>query len=240
MKILGKLIGLGAGWVFMGPIGAILGFAIGAVYDVATSELPRKADGQTTVTDFTMSLLVLIAAMMKADNKIVRSELDYVRSYLTQSFGSRNSAELVLILRDVLKQDIPVEKVCTQIRDNMDYNSRLQLIHLLRGVALADAEMHEEELRLLEHIASLLGVSTADYKSANAMYRNDIDSAYEVLEVTPDVSDDEIKKVYRKMAVKYHPDKVSYLGEDYVESAKEKFQRINEAYERIKKHRGMV
>lgn len=240
MKVLGKIIGFGAGWVFMGPIGAIVGFAIGAIYDVAASELPRREDGQTTVTDFTMSLLVLVAAMMKADNKIVRSELEYVRLYLTKSFGEKNAAELVLILRDVLKQDIPVEKVCDQIYNNMDYHSRLQLVHLLRGIALADQHMHEDELRLLRKIASLLGVSEADYRSVNAMYRDDIESAYEVLEVSPDASDDEIKKVFRKMAIKYHPDKVSYLGEEYAASAKEKFQKINEAYEKIKKKRGIL
>jgi DnaJ like chaperone protein len=62
---------------------------------------------------------------------------------------------------------------------------------------------------------------------------------YQILEITPDASDDEVKKAYRKMAVKYHPDKVAHLGPDIQKSANEKFQELNAAYNGIKNERGM-
>lgn len=238
MKILGKILGAGAGWIFLGPIGIIIGGAIGAIYDMAADDLPKRTDKKTTVTDFTMSLLVLLAAMMKADNKVVRAELDFVKTYLARSFGQKNASELVLILRDLLKQDYNIYSVCAQIKANMDYSSRLQMVHVLYGLAMADQYMHEKEMELLKKIAILLGLSDADFRSVCAMSRDDLEAAYEILETTPDASDEEIKRIYKKMALKYHPDKVSYLGEEYAEQAKEKFQKINAAYEKIKKKRG--
>ncbi len=71
------------------------------------------------------------------------------------------------------------------------------------------------------------------------MFVKDINSAYKVLEISPEATDDEVKAAYRKMAVKYHPDKVAHLGDDIQHAAKEKFQHLSAAYEEIKKQRGM-
>jgi DnaJ like chaperone protein len=71
------------------------------------------------------------------------------------------------------------------------------------------------------------------------MFKQNLDADYEILGVESSASDDDIKKAYRKMAVRYHPDKVASLGEEYQKGAKEKFQRIQEAYENIKKARGL-
>jgi DnaJ like chaperone protein len=72
------------------------------------------------------------------------------------------------------------------------------------------------------------------------MFIEDTDWAYKVLEIEKSASNDEIKKAYRSMAVKYHPDKVAYLGDDIRKSANEKFQKVNEAYEKVKKERGLI
>jgi DnaJ like chaperone protein len=84
-----------------------------------------------------------------------------------------------------------------------------------------------------------MGISEKDFESIKAMFFKDTKSAYKILEITPDASDEELKKAYRKMAIKYHPDKVSHLGEDVQKAAKEKFQQLNAAYEAIKKERGL-
>ena len=70
------------------------------------------------------------------------------------------------------------------------------------------------------------------------MFYKDANAAYKILEVKEKATDTEVKKAYRKMAVKYHPDKLTHLGEEFQKSAKEKFQKVNEAYETIKKERG--
>ncbi len=242
MKNVGKWIGGGLGWAFLGPLGGLLGFALGSILEnggrQVLSEQGQTAS-QTTRGDFVSSLVVLIAAVMKADGKVVRSELDYVKTYFTQSFGPETTQHSMLILRDILKQSIPVEEISRQIGKHMDYSSRLQLVHFLIGVSKADGSVSESEIKMVEKIAYYMGISSSDINSIMAIFKDSLNSAYQILEINKDASDDEVKKAYRKMAVKHHPDKVAYLGDDIRKKAKEKFQKLHEAYESIKKSRGM-
>lgn len=240
----GKWIGGTLGWVLGGgsPIGAIFGFAVGSMVD-ATSFQKGSAGkgpirGQTAPGDFTASLLVLTAVVMKADGKIMKSELDYVKDFFTRQFGARHTQQHMLMLKDILSKDIPVRQVCLEIRHHMEHPLRLQLMHYLFGVAAADGKVDKTEQQVLEQIAEYLGVNERDFASLKAMFVKDTESAYKILEIEKSASDDEIKKAYRKMAVKFHPDKVSHLGEEHQKSAKEKFQKVQEAYENIKKERG--
>lgn len=234
-----KWIGGGLGWVMGGPIGGLLGFVIGSIVDnttVATAEY-TSGSGKTTTGAFGMSLLVLIAAVMKADGKVVRSELNYVRQFFIQQFGQQTAGDALMLLKDLIKQDIPVKDVCGQIRKNMDYPSRLQLVHILLNIASADGVVDRAELDLIEKMSGFLGIGVSDYQSIKNMFVPETDSAYRILETERSASDEEIKKAYRKMAMKYHPDKVSHLGEDFRKIAEEKFRSVNEAYDRIKKER---
>ncbi len=236
-----KWIGGGLGWVFGGPIGGLIGFLFGTIIDSVTTQSIQVNQGRTTPGDYAISLLVLIAAVMKADGKIMKSELDYVKKFLVQNFGIDGTQEALTILKDLLKQEIPVEDVCEQISQKVDYSSRLQLMHFLYGLSHSDGRMEQAELNLIQRIASGLGISASDNESIKSMFVGDtLDSAYKILELEPTASDDEVKKAYRKMAVTYHPDKVAYLGEEFRKAANEKFQKLNEAYEKIKKERGIV
>lgn len=232
-----KWLAGGLGWAFFGPIGGIIGFALGSLADAA--EVRTYTPGQTTPGDFIVSLLVLIAAVMKADGRVVRSELDYVKKYLVHSFGQQNAAEAVGMLRDILRQTIPLQQVSRQIKNNLDYSSRLALLQMLYGVSNADGQIHPREISVINTISGYLGINEKDTASIRAMYIPDTDWTYKVLEISPDATDEEVKKAYRKMAVKYHPDKVTYLGEDFQKVAKEKFQKVNEAYEKIKRERNI-
>lgn len=234
----GKWIAGGLGWAFFGPLGGILGFALGSLMENVDAQ-QKSGYSMTTTGSFAASLLVLIAAVMKADGKVLKSELNYVKKYFVQSFGEDSAAEAIHMLRDILKQNIPVQSVCIQIKQNLDYSSRLELIHLMLGVAKADGQVDAGELNTITLIARYLGISSNDFDSVKSMFVEDVNSAYKILEIAPTASDEEVKKAYRKMAVKYHPDKVSHLGEEFQQKAKEKFQRVNEAYEKIKKERGM-
>ena len=85
-----------------------------------------------------------------------------------------------------------------------------------------------------------MGISDKDFESIQAMFIPNTDSDYKILEIDRSASDEEVKKAYRRMAMKYHPDKVSHLGEDFQNAAKEKFQKVNQAYENIKKERNVA
>lgn len=236
---LGKWIGGGLGWAFFGPIGALLGFAVGSILDV-DAVVSVKKNYKTTRGDFTVSLIVLIAAMMKADGKVLKVELDYVKQFLITNLGKEAAKDALITLKDLLNQDIPVHDVTQQIRQYLDYSSRLQLLHFLYGIAKADGHVHDSEIKLIWEIGLGMGLSNQDVNSVVAMFTNNLESAYKVLEIDSNATNDEVKKAYRKQAQAHHPDRVSYLGEEMQKSAKEKFQKISEAYEKIKKERGMA
>jgi DnaJ like chaperone protein len=236
-----KWIGGGLGWAIAGPLGAIIGFTLGSVIDGA-GQVMQQGQGrsmQTTTGGYVMSLLVLIAAVMKADGKIMRSELDYVKAFLRQNFGEESAAEASLMLRDLLEQNIPVADVCRQIGMNMNYSARLQLLHFLWGISRADNIVSSEEQKLIDFIAASIGITERDMASIKAMFIKDAGYAYKILEIEPAATDEAVKKAYRRMAMKYHPDKVTHLGEDFQKAAQEKFRTVNEAYETIKKERNI-
>jgi DnaJ like chaperone protein len=242
MGIFGKWLGGGLGFVMGGPIGGLLGFLVGSMIDGTTVHTSTYSAGsvRTSQGDFGMSLLVLVAAVMKADGKVVKSELDFVKQFFVRQFGQESAKQALLMLKDILKQEIPVREVCLQIKGNMDYSSRLQLLHLLFNLSLADSVIHSSEIAIVEKISAFMGVASSDFLSIKNMFIPETDSSYKILEINQSSSNEDVKKAYRRMAMKYHPDKVSHLGEEIRKSADEKFTRVNEAYEKIKKERNMV
>lgn len=232
-----KWIGGGLGWAFGGPIGGILGFMFGSMFDGMNN---GKYEARPTQSgDFNISLLVLTAAVMKADGTVKKSELDYVKRFFVNQFGPEHAGQYIKMLGEVLKQDIDVHEVSVQIGRNMDYSSKLLLLQYLFGVALADGSYHASEVNMIESISGYMSIGVKDFESIKAMFIKETGSAYKILEVSPDVTDDELKKAYRELAKKYHPDKVNHLGEEVKKAAEEKFTTLNAAYESIKQERGM-
>jgi|SRR6185436_15260756 len=229
----------GLGWAVGGPIGAIIGFALGSLSENENIRLKTTSGAGTLPGDFGSALLILCGALMKADNQVKKSELEYVKTFFTRQFGVEYTRERMLFFREILKQDYSVTEVCHQVKNNLDYSSRLELIHLLFGLARADGDLHAAEISFIEHVSGLLDIKLPDFVSIKAMFVKDKQAAYKILEIDPTVSDEEVKKAYRRMAVKYHPDKVHHLGPDFRKDAEEKFKKINEAYDTIKKERGI-
>jgi len=222
------------GWAFGGPIGGILG-----VIFAGSSDTTYKQIKQSRAGDFMVSLLVLFAKVMKADGKLLKSELDYVKSFLKRNLSRQQSQVFIKMFQEILKQDYSTVEICRQIQQSMDHPSRLELIHVLFGLSASDGEIHPEEVKVIHTISGYLNISNKDYESIKAIFIKDMDSSYKILEINSDASDSEVKKAYRKMAVKYHPDKVAHLGKEIQNTAEEKFKAVSDAYTEIKKQRNI-
>ena len=239
-----KLILTGLGWSFGGPLGGIIGYAIGALFSsnrpcLIRSEVTDTFGNTEEKRDFNVTLLVLSAAVMKADGNVKRSELDYVKRFFLQNFGQERAESYIKMLREILDKDYNLYEVSQQVGHYMDYSSRLQLLHYLFGIADADGAISQEELRVVNTISDYMGITNSDFLSVKAMFIKETDSAYKILGIDASASDEEVKKAYREIAKKNHPDLVSNLGEEVRQAAEKKFQEVNAAYEAIKKQRGL-
>ena len=226
------------GWAFLGPIGGILAFYFASMAEEASYVQGEQAKLQGQRNSFLMSLLVLSAAVIKADGKTTSQELATMRSFFTRNFGAQAGGEAEEIVKELLTKEYNLYEVCGQIRSYMDYHQRLQLYHYLVALGACDG-LHQREIDILETIATYIGLSDAEVDSIFAQFRPSNDSNYRILEIEPNATDEEVKKAYRKMAIKYHPDKVATLGKDVQKAAEEKFKAVNQAYEAICKERGI-
>ena len=244
MSCFSKIVFIGLGWAFGGPLGAIIGFAISELFSSSRptklrSEVNEQFGNTEEKRDFNVTLLVLSAAVMKADGAVKKSELDYVKRFFLQNFGQERAENYIKMLREILEKDYNLYEVSQQVGRHMDYASRLQLLHYLFGIAEADGRISQEELSVINTISDYMGVTNSDFLSMKAMFIKETDSAYKILGIDPSATDEEVKKAYREMAKKNHPDLVSNLGDEVRQAAERKFQEINEAYDTIKKQRGM-
>lgn len=247
-----KLTGAIIGYMSSGFIGAIIGFLIGFYIDYVStgeeSEPQRNYSSgqqqsnynnyQSHPADFKNSLLILVAAVMKADGVTLKSELDLVKAMLLRTYGEAETKVLLLRLRDYLQQNHNLNEVCRNLRNRMSYSPRLELIHILFRISRADGEISRAELSLIEQVASQLGISTPDYLSLKAMFVSSADSDYKILDVSQNATEEDVKKAYRKLAMRFHPDRLQDLSDSERKQAEEKFHRVQAAYENIKKSKG--
>lgn len=245
-----KIIGAIIGYMSSGGVGAVIGFLIGFYVDYISNgeseKAPRNESYQNSSNqsyqnhpaDFKNSLLILIAAVMRADGVTLKSELDMVKAMLLRTYGEAETKVLLLRLRDYLQQNHNLTEVCRNLRNRMSYSPRLELVHILFRISRADGDISRAELSLIDQVASQLGISTPDYLSLKAMFVTSADSDYKILDVSQSATEEEVKKAYRKLAMRFHPDRLNDLSESEKKQAEEKFHRVQSAYENIKKKNG--
>ena len=264
---IGKWIGGIVGFMSGGPLGALAGIVLGGLFDnmldgVNTPETQGTFDGysgyqqaayqsraaQGQRNSFLFSMLVLSSYVIKADGKVMHSEMEVVRNMLRQNFGEVASQQGDEILRRLFDEQKRVGEqqfkntvadCCRQIAVNMDYSQRLQLLNFLVMISQADGRVDDVEVKAMKECAQWMQMSADDVDSMLGMGKNDLESAYQVLGVSPNATDAEVKRAYRNLALNHHPDKVAALGEDVRKAAEKKFQEINNAKERIWKARGL-
>ena len=251
----GKWIGGYLGWSAFGPIGGLLGFVVGAVVDSLTSSdsdaSSQFVNGQNTEGErnsFLVSMLVLAAYIIKADGKVMHSEMELVRNMLRQNFGNEAAQEGDQFLKRMFEEQKKmgndafrerIRQCCQQISMHVDYSGRLQLLNFLVLIAQADGHVDPSEVTALKEMAQWMQLSPQEVDAMLHLQGESLDDAYKVLGVSPDATDDELKKAYRRLALEHHPDRVAKLGDDVRRAAEKKFQEINAAKERIWKARGL-
>jgi len=244
-----KWLGAIAGFAYRGIIGAIGGYLIGSLID--SMFFSKKASGgrssiftqqgQTVSPgDFELNLLSLCSIVIKADGSVSQGELDYVRRYFVQSYGKERANATFRTFNDVIKnREVDAQRICEYLVQRTRREVRLQIVHFLFGIAQADGRVSEKEVDQIAQIAGYLRLSRGEFESLKAMFFKSAESAYTILELDKTATDAEVKKAYRDMAKKYHPDKLQHMDEAYRQGAEEKFKNVQEAYETIQKERGV-
>jgi len=236
------------GWASGGPIGALIGVLIGSIAERGIDSIRLLSAGEYADTQqqsvgqrnsFLLCLLVLSSSVIRADGKILKSELEYVKNFIRSNFGEAAVEDAMRVLSELNNKEINIYSVGSQIASNMNYSQRLQLFHYLAGIANADGDFCKAEKSVLESIAVAIGLNNSDTVSIISMFYRDSESAYAVLEISPSATDEEVKSAYRRMAMKNHPDKVASLGPDVQKAAEERFRKIQESYELIKRERNI-
>lgn len=259
-----------AGLIYGGIGGAFIGFLVGSLIDSLVNGIiqgrQRKQNSFRSET-FTDDKLILAAYVAKADhNRLLRSEMEYVRNFLAKDLGDEAVQSAMLRFRDILNSNVDISSVCNDLRQHATIYEKLMILQFLFGFSQADGSMRQEELDAIQYISDLCGISRSNYEAVKSMFvgsytggyqqhyddytsggysssrytsKSTLENDYKILEVSPDATNEEVKKAYRAAAKKHHPDKVSHLGEDVRKAAEIKFAQVNEAYERIKKARGM-
>lgn len=262
---IGKWIGGVLGFMAFGPLGALAGIILGSFFEEGANMTGQSFGGGTNYDDehtrrdpyagernsFLFSMLVMASYIIRADGKIMHSEMKYVRQFLRRNFGEiavSQGEEILLKLFDQAKRmdqennmgfKNTIRECGTQIAYNLSYEERLQLLAFLAEIAKSDGNVCAAEINALKEVAMAMGMSDREVESMLNLKGSSLDDAYKVLEIEPTATDEEVRAAYRRMAVKHHPDKVASLGEDIRKAANEKFQKINEAKERIYQSRGL-
>lgn len=233
------------GYVIFRFPGALLGFLLGSFLDqfnvpeTAAKSPSSQKKNEVSPADFELNLLSLCAIVIKADGTINRVELDYVRQYFVNTYGKEKANAIFRTFNEVIKQrEVSARRICTYMNQRTRYEVRLQLLHFLFGIANSDGEITSAEIKAIREIGSALHVNYRDFESIMAMFVKAVDTPYKILEIEKNATNDEIKKAYREMAKKYHPDKVVTNDEAIKKGAEEKFKEVQKAYEQLQKERG--
>ncbi len=231
------------GYSFFRFPGALLGFFIGGIVErffYSSGSWSQQRVQTNRPAAFQLNLLALAATVIKADGAVKKQELQFVRNFFITNYGPQNANSIFERFNaEVKKEKQNIPELTRIFNQSTLYETRLQILHFLFGVANADGSISQPELSKVEQIAAALGIRPHDLESIKAMFIKATDSAYKILDIPQTATNEEVKKAYRAMAKKYHPDKLQSKDPALVKGAQEKFQKVQEAYEAIQKERGI-
>ena len=238
----GKAIGAGLGFLFGGPFGAILGTITGDFFDkttLKTISTKRPVSNYDKSLNFITHLVGILISIAKADGHLSVQEIKVIeRAFVSFGFRGEDLSFIRDLIRHTSRVDLDLRAVCFEYKQYSSYEEKLSLLRIVYLVAFADKELHTNEERMINHIIGYLEINADDAFEIRGEFCSDNNKHYKILNVTRDASIEDVKKAYRLLSKKYHPDRVSHLGDEFATLASDKFQKINNAYEEVKKEKG--
>lgn len=247
IRVVFSLIGFAVG----GTFGALAGYFLGSFLE---SLIPKKKGIPETVLYGITSLSVVL---MKSDSSIMRSELYLFRDFMLNNFGKTAATKAIEIFQEIKDSNISIDESCEQLNKILNYTEKTEILRYLFQLSYVDGNLNQAELSVLQSISYKFNINQQDFlyikntffyynrqqssyegRSPRPQYTN-LDNDYAILGVSSSDSNEDIKKAYRKLAIENHPDKIEHLGEVARKKAEENFKKINQAYQRIKKQRGL-
>ncbi|MBL4666979.1 MAG: TerB family tellurite resistance protein [Sneathiella sp.] len=246
MAIWGKILGGAAGLLLGGPLGALLGSVAGHVVDKYRENDEHGADegASTSVKQiaFTIAVVALGAKLAKADGVVTRDEVDAFK----RVFGipKEEEANFAKVFDRARQNTAGYEGYARQISRMFKNSPQIMedLLHSLFSIAMADGVLHPDEDTYLRNIAGIFGFTDQTYDRIRSYHSGEeARDPYQILGVAADISNDDLKKAYRKLIRENHPDKVMAEGlpQEFVQLANDKLAKINAAYDVVSKERGM-
>jgi DnaJ like chaperone protein len=250
MGVLGKIVGGTIGFAIGGPLGAIAGAVFGHAFDVNNAADRIEGPPSMSATDtaqftFFVATFSMLAKMAKADGPVTAEEIDSVERFMVSDLNLDPQSRRIgmNIFHTALNAPESFGDFARQFYRQFQHRPQMLdlLLDILFRVALADGRIAASEERLVKEAAAIFRFSPEHLQRIKARYQRAVDRHYAILEVTPEDSDDEIKRQYRRKVGEFHPDKIAGKGlpEEFTRFAEEKFREIQEAYDAIRGERGM-
>ncbi len=233
------LAGAGIGFMIGGPIGAILGAVLaGGLGDTREAFGAKQFDDDRFI--FYTSFISLLTLVAKADDRVAPEEARAIADFFKNElhFGEAELEMVRRVMKETLRVGPSAEAVASDFARIASMEERLALLRLLWMVAVADGRIDPREERVIARIGEAFGFSAREQMGIAAEFKGGGDMHYATLGVSPEVTNEEIKAAYKRMAKQYHPDRVVHLGEEYARLATDKFAQINAAYDAVRKERG--
>ncbi len=236
--------------IFSGLAGIVIFIAIffGFTYWVQKKVANYEASQSESHNRFVWLLVNILVNISKIDGQVTREEIATIHRFFHYNLGYTQTkmAWVKEITKDAISSTATLESLLEEFRSTFAYEPRLILLELVYQVLYTKKDVPEEELQIARNIAAFLEISVYDQRTIEAKYKyhrqqrretaqESADQYYEVLGLEPGASMEEIKKAYRKLSMKYHPDKVRQLGDEFRTIAEEKMKEFNAAYEYFKK-----
>lgn len=228
-----KWLGAGLGFVVGGPMGSMIGYAAGEQIGKPAKKYSKTAN----TSEFETNLILLASALIQSDGRVTREELDFVRTFFTDHFDPAHIEEKMAILHHCLERRYDTRKACDDLRISSSPSTRIQIIHFLFDIAIADADLSQQERNTIFTIAGWLNINDIEFNRIRQSYIAEV-KRYNIFGLVHTASYEEIKAAYRKMVLEYHPDRNSHLSPAEQKAAADKFRKIQEAFDQIRAERG--